>query len=96
MHYLSAKLADLMVEGFNEDQKKLAEKEIEKSNKKRMGNNEPVSNKRESTRIMDALLDKEWFKITAQMDEEGKILSPVKSSNKAITIPMNICLKLFV
>ena len=85
-----------MVEGFNEDQKKLAEKEIEKSNKKRMGNNEPVSNKRESTRIMDALLDKEWFKITAQMDEEGKILSPVKSSNKAITIPMNICLKLFV
>jgi len=31
---------------------------------------------------MDALLDKEWFKITAQMDEEGKILSPVKTSKK--------------
>jgi len=46
MHYLSSKVTDLMVEGFNEEQKKLAETEIEKSNKKRMGNNEPVSNKR--------------------------------------------------
>ena len=69
MHYISQKITDLMVEGFNEDQKKVAENQVEQSNKKRVGNNEPVSNSRQSDRIMDALLDKEWFKITAQMDE---------------------------